>query len=69
MLEPPYAPSSDDPSGSDDPWLYLVDLERCSLIFQIWSLPDWLSTATSWRSHTILSGVDRRVSHGWIGQP
>ncbi|GKV38753.1 hypothetical protein SLEP1_g46632 [Rubroshorea leprosula] len=37
MLEPPYAPSSDDPFGlffkSGDPRPYLVDLVRCSLFF------------------------------------
>ncbi|GKV38141.1 hypothetical protein SLEP1_g46084 [Rubroshorea leprosula] len=33
MLEPPYALSSDDPSKSGDPRLYLANLVRCSLFF------------------------------------
>ncbi|GKV09641.1 hypothetical protein SLEP1_g21112 [Rubroshorea leprosula] len=41
-----------------DPRLFLADLGRCSLIFQIWPLSEWISAAMSWRFRAILSRVD-----------
>ncbi|GKV22918.1 hypothetical protein SLEP1_g32725 [Rubroshorea leprosula] len=35
MLESVYAPSSDNPLGSGDPRLFLVDLGRSSLVFSV----------------------------------
>ncbi|GKV32481.1 hypothetical protein SLEP1_g41082 [Rubroshorea leprosula] len=58
MLEPPCAPSSDDPFRSGDPRLYPIDFGRCSLFFQLRPPPDWISAVASWRSCAILSRVN-----------
>ncbi|GKV20198.1 hypothetical protein SLEP1_g30356 [Rubroshorea leprosula] len=55
-----YSVSSDDPSGSIGFWVlfcffvsdlatlgFLVDIGRCSLLFQFWPPSDWISAAAS----------------------
>ncbi|GKV52577.1 hypothetical protein SLEP1_g59154 [Rubroshorea leprosula] len=48
MLEPACASSFDDPSGSDDPRLFPVDLGRGSLVFSV-------SCSVRFRSDSLLS--------------
>ncbi|GKV11874.1 hypothetical protein SLEP1_g23091 [Rubroshorea leprosula] len=61
MMEPPCAPSSDDPSG------LFSDLAILGFYCRSWEVladfpdlasPDWISAATSWRFYAILSGVN-----------